>query len=51
MHKIKNNKLCYLLQTICNTLHNSLQMRIKRYAKWIHGDKNRKEMAKLNTRT
>ncbi len=34
---------------VADQLGHSLQMLIKRYAKWIHGDKNRIEMAKLNT--
>ena len=36
---------------VADQLGHSLQMLIKRYAKWIHGDKNRIEMAKLNTGT
>lgn len=34
---------------VADQLGHSLQMLIKRYAKWIHGDKNKIEMAKLNT--
>lgn len=34
---------------VANQLGHSLQMLMKRYGKWIHGDKNRLEMAKLNT--
>ena len=34
---------------VADQLGHSLQMLIKRYAKWLHGDKNRIEMAKLNT--
>lgn len=36
---------------VADQLGHSLQTLIKRYAKWIHGDKNRIEMAKLNTGT
>ncbi|RZG77621.1 site-specific integrase [Acinetobacter sp. WCHAc060033] len=35
---------------VADQLGHSLQMLIKRYAKWIHGDKNKIEMAKLNTK-
>lgn len=34
---------------VADQLGDSLQMLIKRYAKWIHGDKNKIEIAKLNT--
>ncbi|MCH7381153.1 tyrosine-type recombinase/integrase [Acinetobacter higginsii] len=34
---------------VADQLGHSLQMLIKRYAKWIHGDKNKIEIAKLNT--
>lgn len=34
---------------VANQLGHSLQMLIKRYAKWIHGEQNRIEISKLNT--
>lgn len=34
---------------VADQLGHSLQMLIKRYAKWIHGDKNKIEMSKLKT--
>ncbi len=34
---------------VADQLGHSLQMLMKRYAKWMHGDKNKIEMAKLNT--
>ena len=34
---------------VADQLGHSLQMLIKRYAKWIHGDKNKIEIAKLKT--
>ena len=34
---------------VADQFGHSLQMLIKQYAKWIHADKNRIEMAKLNT--
>lgn len=34
---------------VADQLGHSLQMLMKRYAKWMHGDKNRLEIAKLNT--
>jgi integrase len=35
---------------VADQLGHSLQMLIKRYARWIHGDKNKIEIAKLKTR-
>lgn len=35
---------------VADQLGHSLQMLMKRYAKWMHGDKNRIEMSKLNTK-
>lgn len=35
---------------VANQMGHSLQMMMKRYAKWMHGDKNKIEMSKLNTR-
>lgn len=34
---------------VSNQMGHSLQMMMKRYAKWIHGDKNKIEMGKLKT--
>lgn len=34
---------------VADQLGHSLEMLMKRYAKWMHGDKNRIEMSKLNT--
>lgn len=34
---------------VADQLGHSLQMLIKRYTKWMHGDENKKEMAKLKT--
>lgn len=34
---------------VADQLGHSLQMLMKRYAKWMHGDKNKLEIAKLNT--
>lgn len=34
---------------VANQLGHSLQMLIKRYGRWIHGDQNKIEMSKLNT--
>lgn len=34
---------------VANQLGHSLQMLIKRYVKWIHGEQNRIEISKLNT--
>ncbi len=34
---------------VADQMGHSLQMLMKRYAKWMHGDKNKIEMAKLNT--
>jgi len=34
---------------VADQLGHSLQMLMKRYAKWMHGDKNKIEIAKLNT--
>ncbi len=34
---------------VANQMGHSLQMLMKRYAKWINGDKSKMEMAKLNT--
>ena len=37
---------------VADQLGHSLQMLIKRYTKWLHGDKNKQEIAKLSvTRT
>ena len=33
---------------VANQLGHNLQMLIKRYAKWLHGDKNKQEIAKLS---
>ena len=33
---------------VADQLGHSLQMLMKRYAKWMHGDKNKAEIAKLN---
>jgi len=35
---------------VADQLGHSLEMLMKRYAKWMHGDKNRIEMSKLNTK-
>ena len=35
---------------VADQLGHSLQMLMKRYAKWMHGDKNKIEMSKLNTK-
>ncbi|UZA18051.1 site-specific integrase [Moraxella bovis] len=35
---------------VADQLGHSLQMLMKRYAKWMHGDKNKQEIAKLNTK-
>lgn len=35
---------------VADQLGHSLQMLMKRYARWIHGDKNKIEIAKLNTK-
>jgi integrase len=34
---------------VANQLGHSISMLEKRYAKWIHGEQNRIEIAKLNT--
>lgn len=34
---------------VANQMGHSIQMLMKRYARWIHGDKNKIEIAKLNT--
>ena len=34
---------------VADQMGHSLQMLMKRYAKWMHGDKNKIEMAKLKT--